>query len=145
MRELANAMNLTQTEVKSYFRDGRRLSPIAERRIAREILRGQHPGDGLPYDAIDESGKRWEVRCMTKGGVYFCPSSMVGSGRTFEEAGFLNKLDIVEGFIICDAVQFPVVPLWIIKSGAIRTLWRSGALGKNSSISRKKFFVIFGK
>jgi len=145
LHALSESLGLGVNETRTYFKDGRRLSPVAERRIAREILGGSHPGDGLPYDAVDAKGEFWEIRCLTALGIYFCPSYMVGSGRKFDEEGFLKKLDLVKGFVIADAVQFPSVPLWQISSDGIRTLYKSGALGKKSQISRKKFFVIFGK
>lgn len=60
----------------------------------REVLGGclaKSEGDG--YDVLDRAGRKWEVRSVSKGGMYFCPSYMVGSGRRFNCDGFLRKLN----------------------------------------------------
>jgi hypothetical protein len=84
--------------VKEYLTDGRRVSFLPERRLSREVFEGTlAPSEGAGYDLLDREGLKWEVRSVSKGGVYFCPSYMVGSGRSFEEKGFLDKLSEIEG------------------------------------------------
>ena len=92
--ELARAFKITEADVRMYFTDGRRVSFIIERRLVLE-----HPGwrlavsEGAGYDLLAPDGGKWEVRSVTRGGVYFCPSYMVGSGRSFERNGFIEKLN----------------------------------------------------
>ena len=43
------------------------------------------------YDLIDAKGGKWEVRSISKGGIYFSPSYMVGSGRSFNKKDFLKS------------------------------------------------------
>ncbi|NPA34471.1 MAG: hypothetical protein GXO48_06050, partial [Chlorobi bacterium] len=139
VEEIAKALKIRPEDVKEYFTDGRRVSFIVERRIAREVLKGTlAPTEGAGYDVIDSKGGKWEVRSITKRGIYFCPSYMVGSGRHFEEKGFLRKLDELEGFIIADVVSFPDIPFWIVSVEQIKDWWKRGELGKNTIISRKK-------
>ncbi len=35
---------------------------------------------------------------------------MVGSGRSFDEDGFLDKLSEIDGYIIADIESFPKIP-----------------------------------
>ncbi len=143
LNDLKNALDLDEEDVKKYFTDGRRVSFLTERKIAKERDGILSPSEGAGYDLILPDGK-WEVRSLTKG-VYFCPSKMVGSGRSFEEEGFLKKLDEIEGYFICDVWQFPKVPYISISSHTIREYYFSGKLGKASKLTRKKFFNLFGE
>ena len=61
--ELAKAMKISESDVKLYFTDGRRVSFIIERRLAYEIIHGKlAANEGAGYDLIDSSGDKWEVR-----------------------------------------------------------------------------------
>ncbi|MBU2638209.1 MAG: hypothetical protein KJ955_04500 [Nanoarchaeota archaeon] len=139
IRELAKALKIKEGDVKLYFTDGRRVSFLIERRIAYEIMRGTIAGsEGAGYDVIDKEGNKWEVRSISKDGVYFCPSYMVGSGRAFEEVGFLNKMEKIKGYILSDITQFPDIPFWIVPKELVQGWWNEEKLGKNCKISRTK-------
>ncbi|HDG67534.1 MAG TPA: hypothetical protein ENG11_00110 [candidate division Zixibacteria bacterium] len=139
IEQIAKALKIKPEDVREYFTDGRRVSFIVERRIAREVLKGKlAPTEGAGYDVIDSHGGKWEIRSITRGGIYFCPSYMVGSGRHFEEKGFLRKLEEIKGFIIADIESFPDIPFWIIPVEQVKEWWFSGKLGKFTKISRKK-------
>ena len=76
--EIARALKIGEKDVLSYFTDGRRVSFILERRLAYEVIKGRlAPSEGAGYDLLDSAGRKWEVRSITKGGIYFCPSYMV--------------------------------------------------------------------
>ena len=137
--KIANALKISEEDVKMYFKDGRRISFLLERRIAYEIIKGKlAPSEGAGYDLIDPSGKKWEVRSISKGGIYFCPSYMVGSGRKFNEPGFMRKLQEISGYIVSDIEAFPNIPFWILDVQIVIQWWKEGQLGKNTKISRKK-------
>ena len=139
VHEIAMALKIRPEDVREYFTDGRRVSFIVERRLAREVLKGElAPTEGAGYDIIDSHGNKWEVRSITRSGIYFCPSYMVGSGRHFEEEGFLRKLNEIKGFIIADVESFPDIPFWIIPVEQVKEWWNSGKLGTTTKISRKK-------
>ena len=127
------------SDVNAYFTDGRRVSFLLERRIAYEVLNGSlASSEGAGYDVLDSDGRKWEVRSVSKGGIYFCPSYMVGSGRRFEKDGFLQKLDEIAGYIVSDIQCFPSVPYWQIPADTVRAWWFQGQLGTASKISRAK-------
>ena len=135
--KVAAALQVNAQSVREYFTDGRRVAFLIERRIAQEeegFKLAHH--EGADHDLVDSTGAKWEVRNITRGGVYFCPSGMVGSGRSFAQAGFLRKLANVSGYILSDIESFPAVPYWILERNIIERWWESGRLGINAKISR---------
>ena len=139
--DLAGAMHIHEEDVLAYFRDGRRVSFILERRIRDHFSGWQLAhSEGANYDLLDEKGGKWEVRSLSNS-IYFCPSSMVGSGRRFEEAGFVAKLNSIEGYICSDITQFPDIPVFIVPGTTLRDLYDEGLLGMSTSISRASFYA----
>lgn len=139
---LADALKISTQDAALYFRDGRRISFILERRF-RDAHQGWKlaPSEGAGYDLVDEAGRCWEVRSVSKN-IYFCPSYMVGSGRRFEERGFFEKLDSIGGYLCSDITLFPDVPVFVVPSLLIRQLYDAGKLGAGTSISRERFYTI---
>ena len=137
---IAQSLHISEQDTRKYFTDGRRVSFLIERR-AVESMPGSRlaPSEGSGFDLIDASGGYWEVRSLTKGGIYFCPSYMVGSGRSFNESGFLDKLDDVKGYFVTDITCFPAMPYWIIPYQLVQEWWFSGQLGRTSRINRSAF------
>jgi len=136
---LAEQLHLTVDETLEYFKDGRRGSFVVERRIAREIIGGRiSETEGSSFDVYDSEGNKWEVRSLTKGGVYFCPSNMVGKGRKFEEAGFQAKLDEIKGYYVARITTFPEVEVFKIDVEQVRKWHKKKELGKNTKISKAK-------
>ncbi|WP_145953442.1 hypothetical protein [Oceaniglobus indicus] len=138
--ELARAFKITPKDVREYLTDGRRVSFIIERRLMWE-----HPGwklapsEGAGYDLLDPDGGMWEVRSITRGGVYFNPSNQVGSGRAFNEDGFQQKLGGIKGFILSDIVGFPVVDVFVVPVQNVLDWHSQRLLGSNAKVSRAKF------
>lgn len=146
IKKLADALEISENDVKEYFTDGRRVSFILERRIANDIIQGKiADSESASYDVVDSKGKKWEVRCISNKGVYFCPSNMVGKGRTFDKAGFLEKLEKIDGYILADIVQFPDIPCWIISSDDVKKWWNNGKLNTKTNISHNKALKLIEK
>jgi len=143
LKAIAESLHISLEDTRKYFTDGRRVSFLIERR-AVESMAGSRlaPSEGSGFDLIDKDGGKWEVRSVSKQGIYFCPSYMVGSGRLFEEFGFLSKLDDIEGFFVTDITRFPNMPYWIIRHDMVNEWWIRGVLGKNSKISRSRFLSL---
>lgn len=136
---LAEHLHLTIEETLTYFRDGRRCSFITERRIAREFIGGRiAESEGAPYDVIDQDEKKWEVRSLTKDGIYFCPSSMKGKGRYFEEAGFQAKLNEIKGYYVARITTFPEVDVYKIDVEQVREWHKNKELGPTTEISKSR-------
>ena len=136
---LSSSMHLSQEDVVKYFTDGRRVSFLLERRICNEVLGGTLPeSEGASFDLTDREGHKWEVRSVTSKGTYFCPSFMIGSGRSFDEDGFLTKLEEVKGYILADITTFPNVEYWSVDSYKVIEMYLNGDTSKESKISRDK-------
>ena len=143
---IASALRIRPEDVQRYFTDGRRVSFLLERRIAYEVLKGTvATSEGAGYDVLDQQGGKWEVRSISRGGIYFCPSYMVGSGRKFAEAGFLAKLSEIQGYVVCDIECFPDVPYWIISVTTVKDWWNSKFLANTTKISRGKILKLLSQ
>jgi len=141
LTKISDALGISENDTQLYFTDGRRVSFLIERR-AVESMPGSRlaPSEGSGFDLIDASEGYWEVRSLTKGGIYFCPSYMVGSGRSFNESGFLDKLNSLKGYFVTDITNFPEMPYWIIPYHLVQKWWFNGQLGRTTKINRTVFF-----
>lgn len=101
--------NLQGDVVNEIFKDGRISGLIAEHFIC-DIFNTLNRSDSekSPYDVYCT---RWmhgyECRTVTKGGVNFCPSYMLGKGREYDEKEHHEKIDNVHGFIFFDITDMP--------------------------------------
>lgn len=138
--ELAQAFKVSTEDVREYLTDGRRVSFIIERRLKWENPGWQlAPSEGAGYDLLDPEGGMWEVRSITRQGVYFNPSNQVGSGRRFNEDGFQLKMSGIKGFILSDIVGFPIVDVFVVPIGNVLRWHSQRLLGANAKVSRAKF------
>jgi hypothetical protein len=142
IEEVAAALRVDIDSVHAYFTDGRRVAFLIERRIAREEGFKLASSEGAAFDLIDTTGGKWEVRNITRGGIYFCPSYMVGSGRSFDKPGFLRKLAGVSGYIVTDIELFPEVPYWILSRKIVEDWWGLNRLGTCTKISRERMLSL---
>ncbi len=138
IEEVAAALKIDTGSVREYFTDGRRVAFLIERRIAREEGFRLAQSEGAAFDLVDGNGGSWEVRNITRTGIYFCPSYMVGSGRSFDTPGFLKKLQGIAGYIVTDIESIPTVPYWILNCDIVEQWWRANRLGSGTKISRDK-------
>lgn len=138
--ELAQAFKVSTEDVREYLTDGRRVSFIIERRLKWENPGWQlAPSEGAGYDLLDPEGGMWEVRSITRQGVYFNPSNQVGSGRRFNEDGFQLKMSGIKGFILSDIVGFPIVDIFVVPIANVLRWHNQRLLGANAKVSRAKF------
>jgi len=144
IEQVAQALKVTREDVTEYFTDGRRVSFLIERRMAREVLEksARPDSEGAPYDVTDRLGGKWEVRSITRGGVYFCPSNQVGKGRAFDHRGFEEKLTAVTGYVLADVEAFPRAPFWLIPVDTVRDWWTTGKLQANTKVRRKRILEL---
>lgn len=144
--ELAKAFKVSAEDVREYLTDGRRVSFIIERRLKWENAGWElAPSEGAGYDLLDPDGGMWEVRSITRQGVYFNPSNQVGSGRKFNEDGFQQKMSGIKGFILSDIVGFPLVDVYVLPVANVIRWHQAGALGANAKVSRDKFVNVLAR
>lgn len=144
--ELARAFKVSPIDVREYLTDGRRVSFIIERRLKWENTGWKlAPSEGAGYDLLDPEGGMWEVRSITRQGVYFNPSNQVGSSRSFNEERFQLKLSGIKGFILSDIVKFPVVDVFVVPVENVLRWHSARALGSNARVSRTKFLGVLSR
>ncbi len=143
LEELAHALKIREADVREYFTDGRRISFILERRLAVEFFGGARPvSEGAEYNLVDRDGAKWEVRSLSRQGVYFSPSYMVGSGQSFDAEGFRVKLAQISGYVLADIEGFPDVRFWVVPVRQVVAWWESGQLGSSTKVSRAKALML---
>lgn len=139
--KLAEAFEVQLEDIFEFMTDGRRVSFIIERRLKWDHPNWQlAPSEGAGYDLRAPDGGLWEVRSITRGGVYFNPSAQVGSGRTFDEAGFLGKCGEIDGYILSDITLFPKIPVFVIPKENVIRWYGENRLGRTAKVSRAKFY-----
>lgn len=139
--QLAGAFGVAPADIEEFMTDGRRASFIIERRLKWAHEGWQlAPTEGAGYDLQAPDGGLWEVRSITRGGVYFNPSAQVGSGRSFAEAGFLAKCGQIAGYILSDITKFPTIPVFVVPVENVTRWYAAGRLGTTAKVSRAKFY-----
>lgn len=134
---IADAFGVRPDDVIDNLKDGRAASRWMESMIKHQMSLDGHDNDSDSYDVRDKQDK-WEVRTLTNNGVYFCPNNMRGQGRAFEEEGFLEKLNEVEGYIICDVRKIPEIKFAVLSNVAVLDAYERGDLNKSTQISGSK-------
>ena len=116
---------LSQKRVNKLFTDGRRASGFLELQL-EEWFEGLVFEDGKGYDHVDTEGIKYDAKCFTKGGAKFCPSVMLGAGRSVDEEKLWEHAnDMI--YIFCDVVEFPKVRV-IFKRGSDLTQYPKGSI-----------------
>jgi hypothetical protein len=134
--KVAEGLGLTTDKTIDMFDDGRMLGRLGEY-LHENSEKGQRQNETSVYDVKESNNIRSEIRTITDK-VSFAASKEVGSGRKVTEEGFQEKLNSLDRFILIDKR--------LILKGIIHSIEVTKEdlevlpLGKNKSISAKKFF-----
>jgi hypothetical protein len=104
---------LTKEETNEIFRDGRHCAPWGERAFAK--IFGWDRVDAKGYDFVLPDGRKVDAKNMTKHGLRFSASHMIGAGRKFVKEEHEKHANSI-GFLCIDIVNFP----------KIRAVWKNG-------------------
>ena len=126
---------LSQERVHELFTDGRRASGFLELQL-EEWFPSLKFVDGKGYDHIDKNGIKYDAKCFTRRGAKFCPSVMLGAGRSVNEEKLWEHANNMV-YIFCDIVNFPKVNV-IFKNGSDLKNYKKG------SIPYGDYNVLFG-
>lgn len=133
---IAQGFGLPIDKTIKMFDDGRMLGRIGEF-LHENSNGGVRENEKSSFDVKEKNNTKSEVRTITDK-VSFASSKEVGIGRKVTEKGFLEKLLSVDQFVLIDKR--------LLKEGIIDTIKLTKQditklpLGKNKSISAKKFF-----
>lgn len=116
---------LSQERVNKLFTDGRRASGFLELQL-EEWFPELTFVDGKGYDHVDKDLKKYDAKCFTRGGAKFCPSVMLGAGRSIDEKKLWEHANHMI-YIFCDIVDFPKVRV-ICKYGSDLVKYSKGSI-----------------
>ena len=83
-------MKIPAEDVLDYFTDGRRVAFLLERRIASQVLSVAR-SEGAGYVVLDSTGRKWEVRSVSKSGIYFRPIIWLDQGGNLKRMVFYRN------------------------------------------------------
>lgn len=107
--------NLPRDELIEMYKDGRVFSFPSERLVSHDYGLQRIPGCE-DHDFIDPTNSeiKYDAKTFTKSGCGFMPSSMKGTGRTFDKTLFEEKSKGLN-FIIISNVHFPVIKIRFVE------------------------------
>ena len=107
--------DLSTTAMNQIYQDGRVASHLLEPQLVHWFPELTHIKGCKDHDHTDHSGQKYDAKNFTKGGLRFKPSNMIGTGRTFNYQGMVDKAqDMI--YIACDIIDFPQIKV-IFKEG----------------------------
>ena len=137
--KLSEGFKLPVEQVIKFLNDGRVMGRLGEF-IHSLSSGGGRQNENSSFDILEEDNQKTEVRSITKQ-VSFASSKEVGFGRKVTENGFKEKLDSIDRYVLLD--------LRNLENGKYDTIEVTKediemlSLGKNKTISAKKFFKIY--
>jgi hypothetical protein len=116
-----------ETLIKIY-KDGRVASHFLEHMISRQDTL-THVGGCKDHDMIDptDTSIEYDEKTFTQGGCKFMPSSMIGTGRQFEEKAFLEKANKMI-YVVASVVNFPEIKIRYVKGGELAKKYPKGII-----------------
>lgn len=133
---VSEGLGLSVEDTIKMFDDGRFLGRLGEF-LHQNSEKGKRQNENSSYDIQEVNQTKTEVRSITDK-VSFASSKEVGFGRKVTENGFIEKLNSVDRFVLIDKRN--------INEGSLDTIEVTKddvlelQLGKNKSVSSKKFF-----
>lgn len=135
-KKVGNGLGLPANKVIDMFNDGRILGRLGEF-LHENLENGERQNENSKFDIKEKNNIRSEIRSITNK-VSFASSKEVGYGRKVTENGFIEKLNSLDRFILIDKRNITEGKLDFIE--IIKTDLDTLGLGKNKSISAKKFY-----
>ena len=119
---------LPREVVEQLFKDGRHISPFMEVLLCQKFDL-THVTGCKGHDMIDPGNPeiKYEQKMFTPYGCKFMPSSMVGTGRSFDPAIFAEKAAKLI-YIIVSNVAFPDVKIRFVTGTDMLALYPKGII-----------------
>jgi hypothetical protein len=118
------------------FSDGRQASVVIEGILSHHLEVSAAPHGNAKWDLELPDGLA-EVKCLTRRGVKFLPSGQVGSGRSYDEAAFLERLEQNIAYYVADIREFPDVRITLIPA-AILVSWANEGIMRSGSFNAEE-------
>ena len=120
---------LPTEKVIEIFKDGRPFSHFIEVWLEKEYPTLKHIEGCKEYDFIDRvhTMTRYDEKTFTQGGCRYCPSSMIGSGREFNQDEFVDKTKKMV-FCIVSNIHFPNIKVRFVKGTTLLLHYPKGVI-----------------
>ncbi len=129
--------NLPKVSVAEIYKDGRAFSHLIEPWLAKNYPLEHVPGcKSYDFKDLHYTETRYDAKTFTKGGCSFCPSNMLGQGRTFDQEVFQEKTEKLI-FCVVSNINFPEIKVKFIAGTTLLSLYPRGKIPRNDFI---KFF-----
>lgn len=113
-----NIGRVNENVVYDLMQDGNVFGRLAENIVCEYCTEFEMATDNQTYYDVVSSNdnSKWEVRTFTSRGCNLIPSYQIGSGRSYDQDEFHEKLNNIDGYIIVDNREFPIVKIYQIES-----------------------------
>lgn len=146
LTKFSNILGIYKYRARERLASGTGRALFCENIVEKRLDLGLAHSHNAPFDNKNSKGdKRYEVRGLTKRTLCFAPSAHIGVGRKFKEEEYLNKLSLVEGFIVHKDVtskkedNFFVLDFYFIPSQLVLDLYQKTQKYKLSAKEAQKF------
>ena len=129
--------NLSESIVINILKDGRPFSHFIESWLENKYPL-KHITGCKQYDFIDEkySNTKYDEKTFTKFGCKFCPSSMLGTGRKFDQKVFEeNAVNMI--YIIVSNINLPEIKIKFVNGSELIKVYPKGYIPLRDHV---KFF-----
>jgi hypothetical protein len=120
--------DLSREVLIDLFKDGRVSSYFLERLIAKHDGL-THVGGCRDHDMTDEADTaiKYDEKTFTKNGCKFMPSNMIGTGRQFDQAAFLEKANKLI-YVVASVVNFPEIKIRYVRGDELALKYPKGEI-----------------
>jgi hypothetical protein len=134
--QISKGFGLSIEKTIEFVNDGRILGRLGEF-LHEKSENGQRQNENSSFDVKDKNNVKSEIRTITDK-VSFASAKEVGYGRKVTENGFNEKLNSIDRFVLIDKRQLVDGKIYTIE--VTKKDIDNLELGKNKSISAKKFY-----
>lgn len=138
---VSSGLGLPISSTIEMFNDGRILGRLGEF-LHADSNQGKREKENSSFDVKETNKIRSEIRTITNN-VSFASSKEIGFGRKVTESGFASKLNSLDRYLLVDKREILSGDISMIEVTKDDLL--SLSLGKNKTISSKKFFEIYDR
>lgn len=119
---------LQEDRLIALFKDGRVFSHFIEVWADQQFSALSWVKDARGYDFVEEAtGQKVDEKTFTKAGCRFCPSSMIGCGRHFDQKVFdAHAAELV--YMLVDNTDFPNISVRFERGSSLATAYPKGTI-----------------
>ena len=125
--------------------DGRKISCFTEIWVANVYGQKLARKDTKGFDSVGSLDSEYSTKALTLRGTAVRLSSNTGKGRTCTPENVKDAIRSVVAYNFVDNTKLPIISLIQIPSVVIMEWYVAGIIGKNGTISYKKFYETLGE